>query len=415
MKLELAGYAGQPRFSDSVDAPLELNVIALRSSQDTRPIILLSGDLLYWTGELRDGIAQRLSGDRSFNRESLLLFASHTHTAPSTDRTKPLLGRVHSSFLELLEETAATLVHRALRETPIEIRMRHKRIALDHALCRRRIGFRFDPKRLRVHREVYMGPNRKATDRDEADIIDFVDQEGLTRALLWLYACHPTGYPLKSRIHPDYPGVVRNQIRSVTNAPLPVVFMQGAAGDRRPNTIGSAVTFRQRLLGLFGRQVFPRFDKDGWRNWSGTMADRVARTCVHHNGWKQINGVPALYQSEIPLTQLIQGNPPVIWPSVELRLLRLGKDFVILVISAEVVSCYRRLTSALSPRTQILLAGYQGQTFGYLPTDNMVRQGGYEASGFFKYFGLDGQFRPGLQTRVLGDVARLLNHSEISQ
>ena len=48
------------------------------------------------------------------------------------------------------------------------------------------------------------------------------------------------------------------------------------------------------------------------------------------------------------------------------------------------------------------------EVFAYLPSERVLGEGGYEASGAMKYFGFHGPFKPGVEERVIGLVEELL-------
>jgi hypothetical protein len=60
----------------------------------------------------------------------------------------------------------------------------------------------------------------------------------------------------------------------------------------------------------------------------------------------------------------------------------------------------------------VIPVGCVGDVFGYLPVDTMVREGGYEARGFVRRFGLRGKFVPNVTAIV---TQRLLQGSKGSE
>jgi hypothetical protein len=49
----------------------------------------------------------------------------------------------------------------------------------------------------------------------------------------------------------------------------------------------------------------------------------------------------------------------------------------------------------------LLTAGCLDQTHCYLPTDEMIREGGYEVEGFRPLFNFKGHFRANLQSPII--------------
>ena len=64
---------------------IEANLLLLRESDGAHPILLVSLDLLYPGGRVRDAIVD----SSGMPEECVIVAASHTHRAPMTDDTKP--------------------------------------------------------------------------------------------------------------------------------------------------------------------------------------------------------------------------------------------------------------------------------------------------------------------------------------
>jgi hypothetical protein len=90
---------------------------------------------------------------------------------------------------------------------------------------------------------------------------------------------------------------------------------------------------------------------------------------------------------------------------LNIKSLHIG-DLIILFISAEVLSGYEDLF--LIPRKKILFVGYEGNCFGYLPTNYDLRKGGYEADEFKKYFDVTGKFNSNFEEIIKKSVWKVL-------
>ena len=54
------------------------------------------------------------------------------------------------------------------------------------------------------------------------------------------------------------------------------------------------------------------------------------------------------------------------------------------------------------------VAGYCNEVFAYVPSERVLKEGGYEGGGAMKYFGWHGPFKPGVEDRVVGLVEKLM-------
>jgi hypothetical protein len=82
-----------------------------------------------------------------------------------------------------------------------------------------------------------------------------------------------------------------------------------------------------------------------------------------------------------------------------------GADLTLVALPGEVVVDYvALLEEALGP-LRLWLAAYSHDTFGYLPSARVLREGGYETRGL--YHGGIGYFAPAVQDALVGKVREL--------
>ena len=398
-ELCLAGFAARTDPLHGVDQPLELNVLLLSSDRNVDPFVIVSGDLLYFGAVLRNAVRSRLS-EHGLDPNHLLLLASHTHNAPATDGSKPKLGAVDTRFVAYLAAAVTNLVMEARGRAPVRSYMRYTRVRAAHALHRRRLRWRYKSRPPFVQREAYMGPNPLYRLRDDADVVLFESTEAEPLACFWSYACHPSAYPRKQYVHADYVGVVRAALRRRLGNGLPVVFAQGAAGDIRADTRTNRPSLVQRIRAIHKQQrLFTPFSVATWSIWAGSLAERVTAVLDEPQRWSRLEPCLRHGQAKVLLSELI--DAAVLGePALRLVAFQLSNSFRMLVMSAEPVQEYRRIFSSGDVEVHMVV-GYEGSVFGYLPTEQMLRHGGYEARGFFQPFGLTGSFQPGFEAKVV--------------
>src|SRR5205823_2249450 len=169
--------------------------------------------------------------------------------------------------------------------------------AADHAINRRRPGWR----------GVRRAPN-PAGPRDETlHLLTFSDPTDRPLAVLWSYACHPVGFPTVTRVSADFPGVVRRALREAHGAELPVLFLQGFAGDVRPREVGATTRFGRRLAELVLGARFAPLSPAQYAAWAGGLAERVVG--VARGALRTRRPVaPACKIERIPVSTLFAGS-----------------------------------------------------------------------------------------------------------
>ena len=403
--LPLAGFTDRLEPSSAVADPLELNALLLRTPQAT--LAILTADLLFVTEDLKRRIAAAARPDLSLDDASFLFAASHTHFAPSVDPSKPLLGTADPAYLDLVVERGAALLRglagnrgRPDRD-PGEACMEYRRGSAAHAINRRRMGWRLSLSPLRLSRRAALRAPDAVGPRDETvHVITLSDSGGRPMAALWSYPCHPVSFAEPRQVSADYPGVVRRALRAVLGSDLPVLFLQGCAGDIRPRELGRPRALSRQLAELVVGKLFTPFTQAEYTAWADSLAARVIEVARGPARAFPLTSPFRTAQTRVPLSDLLDGASSSD-RSVTFQRLTISPGLAIAAMSAEPVAEYGLALRAAEPEGRIVIpAGYTDTVFGYLPTARMLGQHGYEDEGFMEAFGITGRFRPDIERVV---------------
>src|SRR5207245_10760611 len=135
----------------------------------------------------------------------------------------------------------------------------------DHAINRRRPAWR----------GVRSAPNPAGPRDETVHLLTFSDQTDRPLAVLWSYACHPVGFPARTKVSADFPGVVRRALRDAHGAELPARFLQGFAGGVPPRETGATTRFARRRVELVVGPLLAPFSAAQYAAWAGGPAVRV--------------------------------------------------------------------------------------------------------------------------------------------
>jgi len=214
-------------------------------------------------------------------------------------------------------------------------------------------------------------------------------------AAIWHYACHATAVVPPNAVSADFPGAVRRALRRQLGD-VPCVFVQGFCGDISPKIMRAPSPLSSRLRSLMRLPItgptFPSSTPDDYIRWSEGLAAAVVRIAQSRMDRPPATGSLATGLADVALSSLFQGRTPD--KPLTVQTLRLGA-IELMALSAEVTMEWQPiLESKVPPRdgTLRLYAGYLGTLYGYLPTPDQIRQGGYEVTGFQHLFGLSGRF-----------------------
>ena len=358
---------------------------------------------MFVTADFKRRIAERLRPELELDDASFLFAASHTHFAPGVDPSKPRLGAADPAYVDLVIERGVELLSRLARTRSDQgvARVEYRNGFAAHAINRRRMGWRLSPRAPHLLRRAALrAPNANGPRDETVHVVTLIGSSGGPAAVLWSYACHPVSFAEPRQVSADFPGVVRRALRTAFGHDLPVLFLQGCAGDIRPRELGLPPSLRRRLAELVVGKLFTPFTPAEYSAWSGSLAARVVEVArASGRAFPLPSGFRTAHAS-LRLSDLLDGAP-LDNRSLTLQRLELAPGLAFAAMSAEPVVEYGLALRAAEPDGRVVIpAGYTDSVFGYLPTARMLGQHGYEDEGFMEPFGLRGRFRPQVERVV---------------
>ena len=389
-RIPLGGFSSRLNPFERVSDPLEVNALLLDDGR-TR-VAIVSADLLFIGNDLRERILDAIKSPLS--SESLLLAASHTHYAPMTQNSMPKLGLIDKTYVDSVAKGIASLID--------SLAAQMKPVAFYYGDGEAKYSINRRLRRLRVWRNgltwtVDMGPNRLEIRDERVRLLRLVDQNDGCVCVAWNYACHPSSYPWSTHISAEYPGRVRSRLRGHLGWDVPVLFFQGFSGDiRQPFAarVRSPLSLMRRVcLGpIFGTPSLKM-----WDQWAESLAERVWE--IYSQSSQALgHGELTTTRISVPMSEFISGGQSD--RLLTLHSVSLGRDFRWVGLGAEVVVGYRHHVESLFPGCRVFTVGCIDHVLGYLPTDEMIKEGGYEVVGFREAFAFDGQYKPGVEAKV---------------
>lgn len=381
----------------SVESPLEANV-ALFGMGNERTL-LLTVDLLFVGAEITRRV--RDAAGRCDPSVSVWISASHTHRAPAVDLGKPGLGVASPGTVSAVADQLCVAVEHLLSGAQ---RARPVRPMLGQTDMSGLSVHRRSRGRVRLTRQgvrwggIVAAPDFAAPVQRDATRIDWIDDAGNVALVMWHWACHATAYPDPMRVSADYIGVARDCLREKVG-PVPVLFLQGFAGDIRPPAIRSLRRdpLRRALIG----PGFRRFTATEYNEWSQEIGRRVADVSLADFPSNRRDGVIESERREHSAGQFVKGGqtPTFVQQSLKVGPLRLHG------FSAEPSFGHRPRT--VNPSTD-WYCGYLEDVYGYLPTEKQYHEGGYEVDGFCSPFGCES-----LELRGIGYFTSIISQSGV--
>lgn len=333
--------------------------------------------MLFVGPDLTDHLRAFVKSTLNIEEKDLLVVASHTHFAPPVDATKPALGLLDQSYLDWVERQCCELLSNIAARPMQPVNFRLGMLQWNGVVYRRLRWLFPHIWGRRISLGVVIAPNHRKRINRDLRILELVDNFGKSIALIWSGSCHPLGWPNELELSSDYIGVVRERLQDSIGRHTPVLFLQGFAGDLRPDVPENRKLTRRFWRTIFFGPSFASFDEMNWQTWVENLVALIATGLdgIRRGEAAPLTGHLASARVRIPLSLVLDG-PDGGQRYVHFQRLRLGKMCEILSISAEPCS---RLLSFLDDPT-IWPIGYNGDVFGYWPTDQQRREGGYEAN-----------------------------------
>lgn len=386
--------AAHVRASDRVDEPLEADILALRYGDAQDDVLLfVTLDLLY-VGATLERIVMEAAP--SLSPAQILVAASHTHRAPVTQPGLDSLGRTDPDFLSDLAERLTTEIVRVLSPSaavPVTIRVGEAMAA--HSI-NRRLRKKFFLAKKPQWNIIANAPNPAGATDETVTALELRGADGEPVAYMWNYACHPVSHPDARSYSSHFPYVVRSALRSGSGAVVPVLFLQGFSGNTRPSASSRVRSPREIVRRIVSGPLFDDMSPRAYRQWASSLSD-VVRGALEAGRTVEPHHIEARREDRSG-DGFAEGSRPLSFRSV-----RLGADLAIVGMSAEPVAEYARLVRSWQLSATTMCVGCVGDVAGYVPTDQMIIDGGYESDRSRSHFGV-GSYVADYETNIVASL-----------
>lgn len=428
----------------SVESPLGVHVCVVGA---TKPVIIVSFDLLAVGRELEERVYERLAGQVATPERCCLLVSTHTHSAPAC---VPLEGEAtpDHDYLDWVSLQALNAVTTALRQ---------------RARCTLRAGWLRLPGLTYNRRAVCADGRVRMEPRPSVPVISRGPLDDRLMVLEWRGEGDPTNggaiglFAVHGVINgtnvlsADAPGALRNCLAHRLR--LPCLLLQGASGDVNPTSValnpaalaewaGDAERLLERmdsalsphhtrpatlLKSVVRVQYAPAREPD---NLAAEIArlDGIANGTVDSSESRatlaSLADVLNLPATDGPYLSIIRRAAAVFATStrraldgavrgsvgdvpIEIAALRLGKMILGFVSVEPFQASGRRLASTLGTEF-VGLVGYLSPMAGYLPDFDARALGGYEVDYAWRFYGSPGPFAPNAEQQVISELVELI-------
>lgn len=409
----LAGYGSRDHAAEGTAHPLWAKALAIADDQGNQTVIVTT-DVLGLTRQIGDAVAEGVK-DRGLRRDELVLSATHTHCGPVVVGCADVAHRMDDEALAVARQYRDALTEKLIAvirdatEAMQPAELYFTQTETDFAMNRR----------LPQDGRVVMRPNPQGPVDHSVPVLVAQDSQGKPLAVLFGYACHNTTLGGDCYLYNgDYSGFAMIELEQALPGAT-AMFISGCGADANPEpragdlamakkhgqTIAAAVeaAIKGNLQPVHGpiETAMRRVDLE--------LVDPPQRATVE--SWAKSGDVYRQRLGRQLLHQLEEeGQLPASYPC-PVQVVRFSDDLVMVAIGGEVVVGYALRLKRELPDEPLWVAGYCNEVFGYVPTEKVLAEGGYEADFSQIYFGFHGPYKPGLEDKLISAAKELVSQT----
>lgn len=403
--IRLNGFASRKSESTGVSSPIYARAIAI-SQGSTPPLLLLTVDSLGVRLPMVDALAAKLKKQFNIPRENVALSFTHTHSAPKVN------GASDNIFAEPIPAAHQTHIDRYTDELA-----RHLERAAVEALKNRRpstLSWGSGTVEFAKNRRTPGGP----VDHSLPVLVATNVMSGKVSAVYVSYACHCVTLSA-NKIDGDWAGYAANLVEREFPDSVALVSI-GAGSDQNPDSgvTGDKTDIAQSQGAQIADEV-RRLVATKLRALSGPPA-AVYRTIPialaalpTRKEWKamEAKGGAAGYNASTQLARLDRGEKLLEAIDYPIQTWTWGEDLCMLFLAGEVCVDYSIRLKSEFDASRIWVNGYCNDFCVYIPSERLLKEGGYGGGAEIPYFALPTTLRPGLEQQIVDEAHRQIPKS----
>jgi putative membrane-bound dehydrogenase-like protein len=396
--VRMNGFGSRRDEFTRVNHPIYARAISIRHSGDSEPLVLMTVEVLGITADHRADLVKRLKGKVSSER--LAVTATHTHCGPMVSGANPTLFGVPipDDHLKHIEAYTATYLDK-LEQAAVEALKDPKPAHLYWGVGT--VGF------AKNRRPQPNGP----TDHDLPVLVVKDAKTAAVKAVYTGYACHCTSLTHNS-ISGDWAGYAAAGIGKLFPGAVGLVSI-GCGADqnpdaREPTDKDEAARVRGHMIAdevkrLAGGFLAPIQGKPvcTLKSISLPLADHPDR-----KGWEKLaeqkNAIG--HHARVQLAKLDKGEKLMTSIDYPIQSWAFGESLAMVHLPGEVVVDYGIRLKAELDRSRVWITAYANNNPCYIPSERILKEGGYEGGGAMIYYDVPSTFKPGLEEPIVHEV-----------
>jgi putative membrane-bound dehydrogenase-like protein len=393
--VRLSGFGFRRTESEGVTQRIWAKALAL---DDGTPAVVVTVDNLGIPAGMVETVAARLEKKAKLPRDRFAVTASHTHTAPMLKGVAPTL------FGMPIPKEHQEHIDRYTTELTDKL----EKVALAALADRKpaRLSWGIGKAGFAINRRTKGGP----VDHD-LPVLVVRDTKGKVRAIYVSYACHCVTLS-NNKISGDWAGYAQEQIQDAFPGAIALVSV-GCGADSNPSSgvtgDKSEIASRQggeiaaEVKRLAGGALTPIKGKitASTRRFELPLADLPTREQWEAKA-QRTNAIG--YHARVNLARLDRKEALRTKVDYSVRTWQFGDSLAMVFLPGEVVVDYSLRLKRELDGLRLWINAYANDAPCYIPSERVLKEGGYEGGGAMVYYNLPGPFRPGLEKKIIDAV-----------
>jgi neutral ceramidase len=409
----MAGFASRVHPSEGKLHDLWAKALALEDA-DGKRAVLVTLDLLGLPKKMSDEIRAKLKTKHGLSKENIILNSSHTHSGPVLNDALFDVYPLTPEELKRIDVYSDKLVTKLVDLTGEALKnLQPARISAQNGVTRFQVNRRNNDAGTLERVTALQGPNDFAV-----PVIRVTDPAGKLMAVTFGYACHPTvldGYNWSG----DYPGFAQIELEKMYPGAT-AMFFQGAGADQNPlprHTVPLAIQYGKTLAAAVERTLSEEMTELAPKLASAySEIDLPFTKAPTREEMVKYQSTASGYQkrwADRILEKINRGGQfPVSYP-FPIQVWKLG-DQPIFTLGGELVVQYAIDLKKIFGQN-VFVMGYTNDVMTYIPSETILREGGYEGEVAAIVYGLPATWSSDVETTIITNMVKLAQKAGVSK
>lgn len=400
----LSGWAARAKPSQGVSQPIFAKSLALRW-ENGKIAVIVTCDLLGFSEQMTLSISAAAEQRFGIERASLMLNASHNHSAPVTTGVLPHYYDLTVEQLQTIERYTEILQNQIIESIALAIDdLSPAKLSFGQGLA----GFAVNRRRSRPG-----GRSLPTVVDHDVPVLTVRDLNGLLRGIVFGYACHTTTIN-DGKINGDYAGYAQAFLQR-DHAGVVAMFVAGCGADANPlprmapglveaygRILASAVNqtieepmipIESPLLTAYGEATLPYQALP-----TGKTLKHMLSNCSTSKDRRELQYLSDVLEAKGSLPTSCK-YPLHVW--------KFGDQLTWVSLTGEVVADYAVRLRHRYDVDRTWVSAYANHLLAYIPSFRVWEEGGYEGRDGMIEYGHPAAFHPAIEELIIEQVDSL--------